>query len=298
MCQDCGCTQIGSIEIDGKNADALPQRESLVRSHSHSEHPSERSQPPSSDRDPHLHSHIPHPTPRTLSIHQGILSKNDRLAERNREFFQAKDLLVLNLLSSPGSGKTSLIEQMAKDFADARPPDWTSPMRLGVIVGDLATDNDSQRLRQAGPTAVQITTGNACHLEAEMVARSLTQLNTDELDLLMIENVGNLVCPAGYDLGEALRVVVLSTTEGEDKPLKYPTIFKTADIVLINKIDVAAAVGCDLARAIANVQQVAPQAKVFKVSARTGAGMMSWYADLIGSMFAKPVSKQEQPERV
>nr|WP_282560993.1 hydrogenase nickel incorporation protein HypB [Trichothermofontia sichuanensis] len=216
--------------------------------------------------------------PRTLTIAQGILNKNDRLAERNRGYFQAKGLLVLNVVSSPGSGKTALLERLLQDW----PQQGEQQRGVGVIVGDLETDNDAQRLRTAGDAIVQITTGTACHLEAEMIAQAAQKLDLDQLELLVIENVGNLVCPAAYDLGEDLRIVLLSVTEGEDKPLKYAPMFKTADAIVINKIDIAVAVGFDRDRAIANLHKVAPQAPIFEVSARTGTGLEAWYAYLQG----------------
>jgi hydrogenase nickel incorporation protein HypB len=203
---------------------------------------------------------------RTLEVHQAILAKNDRLAERNRGFFQARELLVLNVLSSPGSGKTTLLRETLKNLKT----------KAGVIVGDLATDNDAQQLRQTGAPVVQITTGTVCHLEAEMIARAIKQLDLNGLEVLLIENVGNLVCPASYDLGEALRVVLLSVTEGEDKPLKYPPIFQAADVVIISKIDLAHACGWDRAALLANVGRVAPRARIFELSAKTGEGMDAW----------------------
>ena len=207
-----------------------------------------------------------------IEINQGILSKNDRLAEQNRNLFAEQKLLVINLLSSPGSGKTALIERMQveqlKQKSDRK-------FKIGVIVGDLATDNDARRLRNRNIPAVQITTGNACHLEANMVAKATFKLDLNSLDLLVIENVGNLVCPAAYDLGENLRIVLLSVTEGEDKPLKYPTMFKSAQIVIINKVDIGKAVGFDRDKAIVNIQQIAPQAQIFEVSAKTGQGVDS-----------------------
>src|SRR5262249_28344452 len=154
-------------------------------------------------------------------------------------------------------------------FLDRTLCELDKSFRAGVIVGDLATDNDAQRLRRSGAPVVQITTGNVCHLEAEMVTRALSQLDWDSLDLLFIENVGNLVCPASYDLGEELRVVLLSVTEGEDKPLKYPKAFKTADVAVVNKIDIAAAVEFDRTAALANIRGIAPQTNIFEVSART-----------------------------
>lgn len=218
----------------------------------------------------HSHSHEPGPPhePKTISIQRSLLEKNARLAERNRGFFRAKKLLVLNVLSSPGSGKTTLIQQTATALRGR--------LRLGVIVGDLATDNDAARLRQAGVPVVQITTGTVCHLEAEMVARAAEQLDLDALDVLVIENVGNLVCPADYDLGEDLRVVLLSVTEGEDKPLKYPPLFHSANVALITKSDLGVAAGFDRAAARANLARVSHHARVFELSAKTGDGLPAW----------------------
>ena len=212
------------------------------------------------------------PSPQTIAVNEGILSKNDLFAARNRSLFASRHLLVLNVLSSPGSGKTALIERTLTDLRGR--------LRGAVIVGDLATDNDARRIARSGAPAIQITTGDMCHLEAEMVGKAAGQLNLDDLDLLIIENVGNLVCPSGYDLGENLRVVVLAVTEGEDKPLKYPVMFKTADVVLVNKMDIAEAAGFDRATALDNIRRIAPQATVFEVSARTGLGMEQWYACL------------------
>jgi hydrogenase nickel incorporation protein HypB len=209
---------------------------------------------------------------RTVAVHEAVLARNDRQAERNRGYFKDKGLLVVNVLSSPGSGKTALIERTLKDFGDR--------VRVGVIVGDLQTDQDARRLREAGAPAVQVTTGDVCHLDAEMVARAAERLDLDALDLLVIENVGNLVCPAAYDLGEDLRVALLSVTEGEDKPLKYPLAFRTAQVVVINKVDIADAAGFDRERALENLRRVAPQATVLEVSARTGQGMDGWYGYL------------------
>ncbi len=180
---------------------------------------------------------------------------------------------MLNVLSSPGSGKTALIERTLTDLKGR--------LRGGVIVGDLATDNDARRIARSGAPAIQITTGDTCHLEAEMVAKAAQQLDLDALDLLIIENVGNLVCPSGYDLGEDLRVVLLSVTEGEDKPLKYPIMFKTADVVVVTKMDIAEAAGFDREAALANIHGIAPAARILEVSARTGQGMPQWYEYLL-----------------
>ena len=203
-------------------------------------------------------------TTRRLELHQGLLSRNDAQAAANRAHFRRHGLRTLNLLSAPGSGKTALLEQLARRWP--RPP-------IGVIVGDLATDNDARRLQTAGARAVQIRTGDLCHLDAALVDRAFAQLDCRGIDLLVIENVGNLVCPTAFDLGEERRIAILSVTEGEDKPLKYPALFRSADAVLINKSDLADAVGFDRRSAIANLQAIAPQAELFELSARSGDGL-------------------------
>jgi hydrogenase nickel incorporation protein HypB len=203
-----------------------------------------------------------------VEVREAILARNDRLAERARGFFRAHGVLVLNLVSSPGSGKTRFLQETLARLK--------GQSKVGVIVGDLATDNDAQRLRQSGAPVVQITTGTVCHLDAEMITRAVKQLDLNGLELLIIENVGNLVCPASYDLGEDLRVVLLSVTEGEDKPLKYPPMFQSADVVIISKSDLAMACEYDRNRALANLKKVAPRARVFETSAKTGQGMEAW----------------------
>ena len=233
--------------------------------------------------DPHSHDHSHghvhghghdhgHPPPvRTLPVQKSALELNQRLADQNRGWFRAKGLKVFNLLSSPGSGKTTLLERTLRDVP-----------RAAAIVGDLQTENDAVRLRSSGAQAIQITTGATCHLDAHMVAHALEKLDANGLATLFIENVGNLVCPASYDLGETKRVVLLSVTEGEDKPLKYPVIFRNADLVLVTKIDLAEAVGFDREKALAAIRQTAPQAKILELSARTGTGLDAWYAWLAG----------------
>jgi hydrogenase nickel incorporation protein HypB len=190
------------------------------------------------------------------------------LTDKSGERFKAHGLSVLNFVSSPGSGKTTLL---AKTLADL------PGVRAGVIVGDLATDNDATTLRTSGAETVQIMTDGVCHLEASMVSKAASALPLEDLDLLAIENVGNLVCPAAFDLGEEVRVVMLSVTEGEDKPLKYPTIFETADVVILTKTDIAEAVGFDRTAALENLRLIAPKATVFEVSARSGEGLSGWY---------------------
>lgn len=216
----------------------------------------------------HQHAPVPTPTSLTIDLHQPILARNDRLAERNRGFLQAKGLLALNILASPGAGKTTLIEKTVAALEKDLP--------AAVIVGDLATARDAERIRAAGAPVVQITTGTVCHLDAEMVARGLEQLDLAGRGLLLIENVGNLVCPADFDLGESARVVLLSVTEGEDKPLKYPPMFRSAHVVIVTKTDLAVAAGCDREALRRNLRAVAPQARVFELSARTGEGLESW----------------------
>jgi hydrogenase nickel incorporation protein HypB len=212
---------------------------------------------------------------RRLELHHPLLRRNESQAGQNRDHFHRHGLRTINLLSAPGSGKTALLEQLAHRWP--RPP-------IGVIVGDLATDNDARRLQRAGARAVQIRTGDLCHLDAALVDQAFSQLDCSGIDLLVIENVGNLVCPAAFDLGEQRRIALLSVTEGEDKPLKYPALFKSADAVVINKADLAEAVGFDRRSAIANLNAIAPQAALFELSARTGEGLDA----LIHWLDAKP----------
>jgi hydrogenase nickel incorporation protein HypB len=263
MCLECGCGKVGEVSIDGILSRTIPAPHNHDHDHDHGHHEELEHEPT------HPHSHAPH----TVEINQAILAKNDRLAERNRGYFKAKRLLVLNMVSAPGSGKTTFIQETARTLG--------SRLRTGVIVGDLATDNDAARLRAAQVPVVQITTGTVCHLEAEMVARAMARLDLDALDLLIIENVGNLVCPAVYDLGEDLRIVLLSATEGEDKPLKYPPMFHSADVAVITKMDLAAATGFDREKALANLRQISHHAAVFELSARSGEGMEAWCQFLV-----------------
>jgi hydrogenase nickel incorporation protein HypB len=214
-----------------------------------------------------------------LKLDTGILSGNDRLAEQNRGTFKALNLLTLNMVSSPGAGKTTLLQKTLLELKGR--------LRTAVVVGDLATDNDAARLRTTGAPIVQITTGTLCHLEAGMVAKAMLQLDLRALDLLIIENVGNLVCPAAFDLGEALRVVVHSVTEGEDKPLKYPPLFHSANVVVVTKTDMAVAAGFDRELALKNIRQASPRATIFELSARTGEGVKAWCDHLIACTSSK-----------
>ena len=223
---------------------------------------------------------------RVVQVQKSLMAHNDGVAAANRAAFRGS--LVLNVVSSPGSGKTALLERTVREL--------DGELSLAIVVGDLETDNDAERLHAAGAPSVQIVTGTVCHLEAEMVARAVDQLDLAGLDLLVIENVGNLVCPAAWDLGEDLRVAMLSVTEGEDKPLKYPRIFKDADAVIVNKIDIAAAVDFDRERALDAVRKVAPAARVFELSARTGEGVGAWLDYLRAHRRSKAASAASEPE--
>ncbi len=309
MCQECGCGLPGPTRIDGRPADeissplvsaAAPHLHRHTHEHTHPhDHTHEGETPGLRHSHPHEHVHThaddgTHPSgadhvhpatadhpaleapvlspgahaSRTVEVHQHILAANERMAERNRGYFQALGLLVLNVVSSPGSGKTTLLQKTIERLAGRA--------RMGVIVGDLETDADAQRLRTTGAPVVQITTGTLCHLDADMVARALPGVKPKTLDILAIENVGNLVCPASFDLGEALRVVLWSVTEGEDKPLKYPPLFHSAHAILITKTDLAPAVEFRPEVLRANLRRVNPGAAVLEVSARAGAGLDAW----------------------
>jgi hydrogenase nickel incorporation protein HypB len=206
---------------------------------------------------------------RIVQVRQQILKKNDAVARTLRQRFNDAGVFVVSLVSSPGAGKTAFLRETLLRTRAAG-------LRVAALVGDLATENDARRLAESGAPARQIVTGTVCHLEAEMVESAMAGWDLAGLDVLFIENVGNLVCPSSFDLGEHLRLVLLSTTEGEDKPLKYPTIFNTADVAVITKTDIAAAVGFDRAAALANIDEVRPGMTVIEVSARTGAGMDEW----------------------
>lgn len=233
MCEDCGCTVTG-VET---HAD-----------HAHHEH----------------HGHV-----ESIEVLRGLLAENDRLAAHNRAHFDAHGVLTINLMSSPGAGKTSLLERTVEALSGR--------MRMAVIEGDLATENDARRIRAKGVPAVQVTTGNACHLDAHMVHRALDDLPLEGLDLLFIENVGNLVCPASFDLGQHLDVILLSVPEGDDKPEKYPVMFRAADLVLLTKADLLPVLPeFDPERAQASLRALASGAPVLHLSSRTNSGMDSW----------------------
>ena len=250
MCVECGCGSPG----DGKRAGvALPHHHHDEEGHSA------------------FHGHTGEAggvSRRRVSVEQDILAKNNRLARENREFFRAHGILVLNLLSSPGSGKTTLLERTIGILGDSAP--------LAVIEGDQETSRDADRIRRMGVPAVQINTGAGCHLDAHQVAHAAGELDLLPGMILVIENVGNLVCPALFDLGESARVVLFSVTEGEDKPLKYPRIFREADLTLLTKSDLLPHLDFDCARAQNAIRSVNPRGEIRALSARTGEGMEGW----------------------
>jgi hydrogenase nickel incorporation protein HypB len=203
-----------------------------------------------------------------ITIERKVLEKNEQIASRNRKLFQENGIFVLNFVSSPGAGKTSILEKTFQEL--------NHNLKIAVIEGDVQTDLDAQRVARYGVPVVQILTSGGCHLEAKLVQDALDNFVLKGLDLLFIENVGNLVCPANYDLGEALKVVVLSTTEGDDKPLKYPAMFLNSSVLIINKIDLVPYVNCDLNQLKKNALQINPSLRVFEVSCFTGAGIPEW----------------------
>jgi hydrogenase nickel incorporation protein HypB len=220
------------------------------------------------EHDGHGHPHGHDPAPRAVEIETALLAKNDHLARLNRAWLAEHGILALNLMSSPGSGKTSLLRRTIAELAPTRP--------VSVIEGDQETRIDAERIRGTGAPVVQINTGAGCHLDADMLARGLAELRPPRGALVFIENVGNLVCPALFDLGEAAKVVVVSVTEGEDKPLKYPQMFAVADLVVINKIDLLPYVDVELDRLAAHCRSVQPDVGVIPLSVTTGQGMSAW----------------------
>ncbi|MDD5759284.1 MAG: hydrogenase nickel incorporation protein HypB [Desulfobulbaceae bacterium] len=213
--------------------------------------------------------HSNHSSSRKIVVEQDILCKNNSQGENNRKFFQQQQILTLNLVSSPGSGKTSILERTVRDLHQE--------LAISVIEGDQQTARDAERIQATGAPAIQINTGTGCHLDAEMIRRALPQLNPPPHSLLFIENVGNLVCPALFDLGEAAKVAIISVTEGEDKPQKYPHMFRAASICLINKIDLLPYLDFDLALCKELALQVNPALQFFEVSAKSGEGLGAWY---------------------
>jgi hydrogenase nickel incorporation protein HypB len=265
MCVTCGCSDSSRPRLtDLETGLTIPLEEphdhSQTGDHDHDHHHHHAHD--------HEHSHHSHQTT-TVSLETAVLAKNDRLAERNRGWLAGRDILALNLVSSPGSGKTTLLERTIRDLAGALP--------LSVIEGDQETLNDAERIRATGCRVVQINTGTGCHLDAAMLARGLDQLNPPSGSVVLIENVGNLVCPALFDLGERAKVVIVSVTEGDDKPLKYPHMFRAGTIVILNKIDLLPYVPFDEPRFLRHVRQVNPALRVLRLSATRGDGLSDWY---------------------
>ena len=226
----------------------------------------------------HHHNHGEGKEARKIAVEIDILARNNRFAAENRALFATKGIFALNLVSSPGSGKTTTLERTLKDLAGR--------YRCAVIEGDQQTDNDAIRIAATGVPVKQINTGAGCHLDAHMVAHAAEEFDLDALDLLLVENVGNLVCPASFDLGEHHKVVVLSVTEGEDKPLKYPNMFHAADVMLLNKVDLLPYVDFDVEKCKEMARRVSPDITIFEISSRTGQGMDAWYGWLAGRIAA------------
>jgi len=226
----------------------------------------------------HSHSHVhdhgndhnhSHDHTHEIQLEIDVLSKNNMLAERNRGYFEALKIKAFNLVSSPGSGKTSLLEKTIKDLKDT--------LDFYIIEGDQQTMHDADRINEAGAPVIQVNTGNGCHLDAHMINHATKDLSPKENSILFIENVGNLVCPSLFDLGESKRIVIISTTEGDDKPLKYPTMFETSQLCIINKTDLLPYVDFDMEKAISYAKQVNPKLEVMELSVKSGEGMEKWY---------------------
>jgi hydrogenase nickel incorporation protein HypB len=275
MCTTCGCGE-GETRIEG-HSHGHSHEHDHHHDHSHGHtHDHEHSHEHSADGHTHdygqgpAHAHAPGMSQsRMVQIEQDILAKNNNYANANRNWFSEHGILTLNLVSSPGSGKTSLLTRTIDDLKNE--------LSLSVIEGDQQTANDAERIRQTGVKALQINTGKGCHLDAHMIGHALETLKPDAESVLFIENVGNLVCPAAFDLGEAHKVAILSVTEGEDKPLKYPDMFHAADLMLLNKVDLLPHLNFDVEKCIEYARRVNPAIKVIQVSATTGEGMETWY---------------------
>ena len=285
MCVICGCGEgdvaIAEVGTAGSAAHVHRHADGTTHSHDHGhdhdpghDHPHEHGHEHDHGH-AHDHSHHPHNLSvpgrdtQTIALEAAVLGKNQALAERNRGWLAGRGVVALNLMSSPGAGKTTLLERSIRDLQ--------GQVDIAVVEGDQATTNDAERIRATGARAVQVNTGTGCHLEADMLGRALDLLQPAAGSLLIIENVGNLVCPALFDLGEQARVVIFSVTEGEDKPLKYPHMFSTADALLLSKIDLLPHLRVDLSKMIDNALAINPKLKVFPVSAYSGEGLEDWY---------------------
>ena len=288
MCVTCGCGD-GEVRIEGEVAHAHDRVHADGSRHSHEHehehhHADDHAHPHPHDETP-SHAHAPGLGPkRMVQIEQDILAKNNAYAQSNRQALTKRGIFALNLVSSPGSGKTTLL---CKTIA------LLGEQAVAVIEGDQQTSQDADRIRASGAQAIQINTGKGCHLDAHMVGHAMGQLKLADDSLLMIENVGNLVCPAAFDLGEAHKVVILSVTEGEDKPIKYPDMFRAASVMLLNKIDLLPHLNYDVQAAIAFARRVNPTIQVIQLSATSGAGMDEWLAFLRDGVALASAAKEQ-----
>ncbi len=280
MCTTCGCGD-GEVKIEGEHAHhEHVHADGTAHSHEHPHtHEHGHSYTP-------VHSHAPGVgSRRMVQIEQDILSKNNAYAAQNRQRLADRGIFTLNLVSSPGSGKTTLLVKTIESLAGRVP--------VAVVEGDQQTSHDADRIRATGAAAVQVNTGKGCHLDAHMVGHAIERLDLADDSLLMIENVGNLVCPAAFDLGEAHKVVILSVTEGEDKPLKYPDMFHAADLMILNKVDLLPYVSFDVDKSIEYARRINPKLAVLKVSATTGEGMERWLAWLTEGVDVAIAARQQ-----
>lgn len=260
MCTTCGC------EVSGNELRIFKLSDNASNNFAHHSHET-------SHHHEHHHEHERLHESNSINIEKDILTVNDKLAERNRGYFEAKEIFAINLVSSPGSGKTTLLERTIRELQGKR--------KCYVVEGDQQTDNDARRIAATGVDVVQINTGNACHLDAHMINHAVHDLKPDNGAILFIENVGNLVCPALFDLGENIRVVIFSVTEGEDKPLKYPNMFSSSQLVIINKIDLLPYLSFDIEVARRNIQKINGNAQIIELSATTGEGFSAWVNRLV-----------------
>jgi hydrogenase nickel incorporation protein HypB len=263
MCDHCGCTEEGAGYTILNPAGNSHSHRASILNHDHDHHHTHDH----GHSHTHDHSDHVHETPRRVTVEKDILHHNDLLAQRNRGFFEARNILCLNLVSSPGSGKTTLLEHTIRLF---------SKHAVYVIEGDQQTTLDADRIQATGAPVIQVNTGNGCHLDADMIHTAVQELDPKQSSVLLIENVGNLVCPALFDLGESFRVVIISVTEGEDKPLKYPNMFQTAHVCLINKTDLLPYIDFDMKKLKDNARRVNPNLIFIELSAKTGEGFEPW----------------------
>lgn len=293
MCNTCGCAS-GNLKIEGDEHHHHHHDHDHEHDHEHEhEHEHDHHHEHNHDIDYNklpARNHNPGMSQaRMIEIEENILAKNDAYAAQNRELFKAKGILALNLVSSPGSGKTSLLVETIKALQEK--------FQVSVIEGDQQTTNDADRIRETGVKAIQVNTGKGCHLDGHMVGHAVEHLTPEDGSILFIENVGNLVCPAAFDLGEAAKIAVLSVTEGEDKPLKYPDMFAASKIMILNKIDLLPHLDFDVDACINNAKRINPEIKVIQVSAKTREGFDEWLGlleSLRGQIIAEILAEQEE----